>query len=212
MNKAKSIWLPLGISSLFIILLFFIFSINEDSIVFFLQDMHEEPIRFSIFSFLLLASDIVLPVPSSIVMYLNGYFLGCAVGSIMSLISLLLSSIIGYYIGKLTSFGLKSRSEKDANATLTKYGMLSILITRGIPILSESLCIVCGYNKLPFKQFFIFNLIGYVPLCLLYAICGSFGYDNNIFFISFGCSLLISVAFVLLGKKFLKINLKASKD
>ena len=193
------------ISIVIISLTFIFFGGIEEQISTTLNNLQSKKLYYSAVSFTILTSDIVLPVPSSVVMYLNGYVLGSLVGSFISLFSLLISSVIGYYIGKLTSIGLKAKSE-NSNKILSKYGTMAILITRGIPILSESICIVCGYNKVPFKQYFIFNLVGYAPLCLLYAVCGSLGYVKDLFFFSFGCSLFISFAFLLLGKKFLKTN------
>ncbi|HPP88311.1 MAG TPA: hypothetical protein PLM75_10680, partial [bacterium] len=87
-----------------------------------LRDVSANHVAYSFISFLVLTSDIVLPVPSSIVMYLNGYVLGILIGSLVSLISLLVSSIIGYFVGRLTSLGLKVKSERNANEVLAKYG------------------------------------------------------------------------------------------
>jgi uncharacterized membrane protein YdjX (TVP38/TMEM64 family) len=137
-------------------------------------------------------------------MYVNGYVLGIIGGSIISFVSLITSSIIGYYLGRLTSAGLKTTTELKSQLFLNKYGAMAVLLTRGIPILSESVCLVSGYNKMPFNQYLIYNVIGYIPLCILYAYCGSLGYDKNIFLFSFGCSLLISALFWFVGKSIIK--------
>jgi uncharacterized membrane protein YdjX (TVP38/TMEM64 family) len=199
----KKRFLPYIIVSVIIVTTFIIFKDTETYFTELLNSLTANVSVFALVSFCVLTSDIILPVPSSIIMYLNGFVLGPIMGSLVSLVSLLISAIIGYYIGRFTSIGLKKKSEKNAHTLLSKYGALSILITRGIPILSESICFVCGYNKVPFKHYFIYNIIGYIPLCLLYSVCGSLGYDKNIFFVSFCCSLLISVAFWLFGKRIL---------
>jgi uncharacterized membrane protein YdjX (TVP38/TMEM64 family) len=154
-------------------------------------------------SFFALASDILLPVPSSIVMFTNGYILGTLYGAALSFVSLMVGSVIGYYLGKFTSLGFKSKADDKANNIVARYGALSVLITRGIPVLAETICIICGFNKMPFKKYMIYNITGYVPLCLLYAFCGSIGYDKNIFLISFACSILISALFWFFGRKFI---------
>jgi uncharacterized membrane protein YdjX (TVP38/TMEM64 family) len=201
----KSIMYPLVISLLFVIIVFISFDSLESQFTHILNNLEQYKWQYALGSFFILASDILLPVPSSIVMYMNGYVLGIIEGSLLSMVSLLLGSVIGYYLGKLTSMGLKASQEEPAKLFMQKYGALAILISRGIPILSESISVVCGYNKIPFKQYFIFNVIGYSPLCLLYAICGNIGYDKNTFLLSFGFSLLISAAFYFFGKKiFLK--------
>jgi uncharacterized membrane protein YdjX (TVP38/TMEM64 family) len=158
---------------------------------------------YSFMSFSILASDIVLPVPSSIVMYTNGYVLGFFYGFTISLVALMIGALIGYYLGRFTSMGIKAKNDEKAETILAKYGSLSILITRGIPILSETICVVCGYNKMPLKNYLLLNLIGYIPVCMLYAFCGSMGYSKDMFLVTFGCSLLISAAFWIFGKKFL---------
>jgi uncharacterized membrane protein YdjX (TVP38/TMEM64 family) len=203
----KKIILPFFISAITIIVTFLLF---EDLELFFVSSLNAtsgHPLFYTLVSFLVLASDIVLPVPSSIVMYTNGYVLGLFSGSMLSLIALMIGSTVGYYLGRFTSMGIKSTEDERAQTILSNYGTLSILVTRGIPIIAESICIVCGYNKMPFRQYFIMNLIGYVPLCLLYAFCGSIGYSRDTFLISFACSLCISAIFWLVGKKFLKGNL-----
>jgi uncharacterized membrane protein YdjX (TVP38/TMEM64 family) len=168
-----------------------------------LQQAKDNHTSFALVSFFVLASDILLPVPSSIVMFTNGYVLGTVYGAAISLLSLMAGSVVGYYLGKFTSLGLKSGADERASNIISRFGVLSILITRGIPVLSETICIICGYNKMPFKKYFMYNILGYLPLCLLYAFCGSIGYDKNIFLVSFGCSILIAALFWFVGRKFL---------
>ncbi|MBK6783938.1 MAG: VTT domain-containing protein [Saprospiraceae bacterium] len=120
-----------------------------------------KPEMYATLSFMLLTADIILPVPSSIVMYLNGYVTGIIFGTLLSFFSLLAGSIVGYYIGRFTSGSLKSTSEKQAGMILSEYGVAAILMTRGIPVLSEALCIVCGYNRMPLK-----SILYIMPLAL----------------------------------------------
>lgn len=137
-------------------------------------------------------------------MYFNGYVLGIIEGSANSLIALLVGAMIGYYLGKVTSWGLKAKLDYESSNIVKKYGALAILITRGIPIVSESICIVCGYNKMPLIQYIILNTIGDLPLSILYSIFGNIGYDKNCFLLSFCASIIISAIFWFFGKQILK--------
>lgn len=199
----KKIVFPLLITATFITVTFLLFENLELYFTTLLKNTSNNSLSYAIISILVLASDIVLPVPSSIFMYTNGYVLGTGLGASISLVSLLLGSMVGYYIGRFTSNGAKSANDPGAQSVLAKYGTLSILITRGIPVISESICIVCGYNRMPVRSYLLLNFIGYLPLCILYAFCGQVGYDKDTFLLSFGCSLLISAAFWFLGKKYL---------
>ena len=203
LRMSRSIVFPFLIVAAFIITAFLVFENLEGFFSNLLLQFNTNSTTYALISFLVLTSDIVLPVPSSIVMYSNGYVLGIINGTIISIISLSCSCVIGYYLGKLTSLGLKKADDEKANEIISNYGTLSILITRGIPILSESVSIICGYNKMPFRNYFLLNVIGYLPLCLLYAYCGSIGYNESMFLISFICSLIISALFWLFGKFYL---------
>ncbi len=186
-----------------IVVSFLLFDDMESFFTNMLQQAGENVKTYTAVSFVVLASDILLPVPSSIILFTNGYVLGTVYGSLLSLLALMSGSVIGYYLGKFTSLGLKSKGDEKADNIVSRYGALSILITRGIPVLAETVCIICGFNKMLFKKYFVYNVVGYVPLCLLYAFCGNIGYDKNIFLISFGCSILISALFWFFGRKFI---------
>jgi uncharacterized membrane protein YdjX (TVP38/TMEM64 family) len=207
----RKIGIPFLVSCIVVIITFLVFENLEAFFINALNNVSQHKEVYSLVSFLVLASDIILPVPSSIVMYTNGYILGLIAGSFISLVAVMIGAIVGYYLGKMTSLGIKAKEDENAERVLLKYGTMSILISRGIPILSESICIVCGYNKMPLKLYLILNLIGYIPVCLVYGFFGSAGYDKNTFLISFGCSLLISALFWFLGKKML-LNYFVAQD
>jgi len=197
----KTLLYPFLIFASFVVVTFLLF---EDLETFFAEKLNtllQSPIQFGVFSTLLLTSDILLPVPSMLVMYFNGYVLGTFSGTLVSLAGLLLGCIAGYFLGKMGRKKQSHVSTHRAMLFLEKYGPLAILLSRGIPILSESICVVCGFNKMPFKQYFIYNLIGYLPLCVLYAYCGSIGYDQNSFMLTLGCSVLLGICFWFFGKK-----------
>ena len=199
----KKITIPVIIIASLILVSFFVFNNVESYFRQLLEQAGASHVMYSWISFFVLTSDILLPVPSSIVMFTNGYVLGTAYGTARSLLSVITGSVLGYCLGMFTSIGLKYRSEEKANSMLLRYGGLSILITRGIPVISETICIICGYNKMPFKKYLFYNITGYLPVCLLYAICGNMGYGKNIFFISLGCSITIAAIFWFLGRKLL---------
>lgn len=198
----KSIIYPFVLTATLIIITFLVFSHLETYFSDTLNALSPYHLQFAIVSFVILASDIILPVPSSIVMYINGYILGLWAGALVSFAGLLVGAVVGYHIGRWSSKGFGIEKNERAQHILSTYGAVAILMSRGIPIISESICIVCGYNKMPFGKYFLFNLIGYIPLSLLYAFCGRLGYDKNTFLLSFGCSLVIAACFWFLGKSF----------
>ena len=196
------------VTSFSIILIFLMFENIETFFGDLLNQAKDNQFKYALVSFSALVSDIVLPVPSSIVMYSNGAVLGLVKGFSLSLISVILSSIIGYLIGFGSSAILKSKSDISAKKILEKYGYAAILMTRGIPIVSESVCIVCGFNKYNFTFYMIFTIIGYVPVCLIYAYFGSIAVNRDLFLISFICSLFVTFLLWFAGRKTLNLQNK----
>lgn len=184
-----------------IIVIFLIFGSFEKNIFTLLEGLKTKPVQYSVYSLLILSVDIVLPVPSSIIMYLNGFVLGIYAGSVLSFVSLMASSIAGYFIGKLVMRVQKKEPDKQAMHLSNTYGTFAIIVTRGMPVISETICIVCGYNKMPLKRYLFYNVIGTAPLCILFAYFGFIGKDKNNFFPAFLCSILVSALLWGLGKK-----------
>ncbi|HEX8565200.1 MAG TPA: VTT domain-containing protein [Pyrinomonadaceae bacterium] len=195
------ILIPLIITAVLIVFSFFLFEELEPFSIGLLTQFQNNPLHYALLSFIILVSDIFLPVPSSIVMYLNGVFLGFSSGFAVSLISVMAFSAIGYFVGKYSSIVLKSKSDALSEKILKEYGHFAIIITRGIPVLSESICFVCGYNLYNLKIYLLLNFIGYLPVCLIYAYFGSIAVNQNLFFISLGISLLVSFLLWVFGKK-----------
>jgi len=198
----KSLWVPLLISIAAVSLIFVFFEGIEGHFREALESAQSKVKMYALLSFGILVSDILLPVPSSIILYLNGWVLGLWNGFFLSYLALQISACLGYILGMKTSFG-KPQSFEKSKHWIEKYGFLAILVSRGIPILSESISYTAGFNKMRWRTFLISNLIGYVPVCLLFSYFGSLGQNENAFLWSFGASMFLAAGFWLFGKSFL---------
>lgn len=151
-------------------------------------------------SFSLLALDVFLPIPSSIVMFFNGSVLGVLIGGLLSLISCLVSSVIGYFFGKAFYKKLnKNYTEEELNKSVhivNNYGFVGLILTRGIPILSEAIAILCGNMAYSFRHFFMASFIGYVPVCFMYSFIGSHSMGQDGFLWAFGINVFIAAIFL----------------
>lgn len=195
----KNIFIPLLLSVLIISLVFVCFENVESYFEYMLSDSKADKAKYASISFLVLSSDILLPVPSSIVMYLNGVVLGIYYGFLLSFLCALISASIGYLLGKYSHFGSKKES-LEANKLIQRYGNVAIILSRGIPILSESISYTAGFNNVNFKNYLVLNCIGYFPICLIYSFFGNLGQNQNMFLLSFVLSLIFSVMIWFFGK------------
>jgi len=167
--------------------------------------------HYAVFSYFLLASDIVLPVPNSIMMYSNGYVLGVIPGTALSVFSMMTGALAGYYLGKCTAYGSRSKDHEKARIFWEKYGPPAILVTRGIPVVSESICIIGGYAGMPLGRFLLLNLLGYIPVALVFALFGAWGYDKNVFLVSLVVSLVPGGFFWWWDRKKARLKLQDSR-
>lgn len=155
-----------------------------------------DPWAFAVGSGLLLLSDIFLPVPSSVIMYLNGFVLGVVRGTVLSLVALQLAATVGYYAGQL---GTRWVGVAGAEALLRRYGDVAILLSRGVPVLSESICLMAGLHRYPLRRYWWLNLLGYTPLCVLYAYLGYTGQQQHAFLLALLISILLTTTFWIAG-------------
>lgn len=200
----KRLLIPLLVLISIIIVLFIGMPGLEDNFSQLLTNSAQETKLYFIgISFSLLALDVFLPVPSSIVLFFNGSVLGLFFGTLLSLAASLVSALLGFYFGKAfyqrMNRGYHPEELAKAQYIIERYGFAGIIATRGIPILSEAISILCGNMNYNFTKFFTASFIGFLPICLLYAYIGSHSLDANSFLWAFGINIGIAAVFLVLN-------------
>jgi uncharacterized membrane protein YdjX (TVP38/TMEM64 family) len=103
----------------------------------------------------LLASDIFLPVPSSLVSTGAGALLGFFWGTVASAVGMTVGCVGGYLVGHrygrrvATTFVAPDEIAR-AEAKLQAHGVLSLLLLRPVPVLAEASVISAGALRVPF--------------------------------------------------------------
>jgi membrane protein DedA with SNARE-associated domain len=95
---------------------------------------------------LLLAADVLLPIPSSVVGTLLGARLGAAYGFAAAFTGLTLGHFVGYAVGRMTLRRLDARLP-------TRPALLLVFLSRPVPVLAEALAITAGAARMPFAPF-----------------------------------------------------------
>jgi uncharacterized membrane protein YdjX (TVP38/TMEM64 family) len=145
----------------------------------------------------LLIADVFLPVPSSIIMLLNGALFGILPGALLSLIGAMGADWLGFYLGRAGTAWLNRLVPADqvaqANALLEKWGLIAVIVTRPVPMLAETLTIVAGTSKMSWLEVTLASLAGSLPMVILYAIVGATAATFDGALISFGLVIVIAV-------------------
>jgi uncharacterized membrane protein YdjX (TVP38/TMEM64 family) len=131
-------------------------------------------------AFALLAADIVLPVPSSVVMTLSGAALGFLPGLAISFAGCMTASLAGY--GACRRWGrpayvrmVGDDEDRRVRRLFERYGAWVILLGRGVPLLPEVTGGLAGVSAYPFGAFLALSAAGTIPVCALFAWAGCHG-------------------------------------
>lgn len=128
-------------------------------------------------SFFLLASDIFLPVPSSMVITYSGGVLGTLTATLTGWMGLNAGAFLGYFLSRLLGrpfaekMAGKAEIEELERLTL-KYGPMTILWTRALPILAEAAVLFVGATSLPFRNFWKPIIAANLVVAFCYAAAG----------------------------------------
>lgn len=179
-------------SFIVVVMIFLMFGEEEDKVI---QNLVQQGQRwrYVVLSFFMLAADVILPVPSSLVMIANGKILGMAGGTVLSFLAGMVSSYIGFLLGRFAGSRVNvffSEPEKRAGDRLfEKFGAFAIIVSKCLPILSEVLSFVSGNTSMSLNRFLRYSVFGHVIISLMYAAVGAYAQEA-------GNTQLISAAII----------------
>jgi uncharacterized membrane protein YdjX (TVP38/TMEM64 family) len=123
----------------------------------------------------LLVADVVLPVPSSVVMMALGAARGVVVGAALSLLGALGSAWLGLLLGRRGGAWLvgATRGGERSARLLARWGPLAIAVTRPIPVIAETTAILAGASGVSWSRATLATIAGAAPPALIYAWAGA---------------------------------------
>lgn len=147
----------------------------------------------------LLALDVVLPVPSSLVALLAVATLGSLGGYLVIFVGLCLGAGLGYALGagyfRLLSsrLGLHQRQPGQLGYRL---GTLSLICLRGVPVLAETSVVAAGMQRYPLRAFVPVIVLANAGLALAYAAIGAFLVEQNALLVTILASMVLPGLFI----------------
>lgn len=155
-----------------------------------LQAVRARPLAAAGVVITLLAADVVLPVPSSLVAVFAGGVLGLARGALTIWIGLMLGCGIGYAIGARPGRRLAARVVgADQLVALERRGAvigpLALILARGVPVLAEASVIAAGAARMDRRLFLISVAAANAVVALAYAGVGALAVGSGSFLLVF---------------------------
>ena len=143
----------------------------------------------------LLAFDVLLPVPSSIVSTGAGVLLGFGLGTTIVWAGMMAGCVVGYALGARGS-AVAGRLVGEpglarAQDVAARYGDWTIVICRPIPVLAEATAVVAGVVRAPLRRFLVLTAAANLGIAAGYAAVGAYAMRVDSFLIAFVGALLI---------------------
>lgn len=126
----------------------------------------------------LLAADLFLPIPSSIVMVLSGAAFGVLWGSVLALVGSVGGEWLGFelvrHYGRRASARIVGDDEIGRlSRVFERHGAAAIAVTRALPVVMETMSVVAGLSTMTRRSFVIASLVGTAPIVVVYAWAGA---------------------------------------
>jgi uncharacterized membrane protein YdjX (TVP38/TMEM64 family) len=126
----------------------------------------------------LLAADVLLPIPSSVVMVLSGAAFGVFWGAALALIGSVLGEWLGFEM--VRRFGRRASSMiagdhelRELNEFFERHGAVAVMVTRPLPVVMETMSLVAGLSAMRRRTFLTASLVGTAPIVVIYAYAGA---------------------------------------
>lgn len=126
-----------------------------------------------------LAADMLLPVPSSLVATLGGAQLGFVVGTACAWLGMTVGAAAGWWLGRAAAAprlaGLAAEERAELDRRQRRYGPLAVVLTRPVPLVAEAAALVAGGSGMPFREFLAAAGGGNLAIAAAWTLAGVLG-------------------------------------
>jgi uncharacterized membrane protein YdjX (TVP38/TMEM64 family) len=151
----------------------------------------------------LLVSDVLLPVPGTVVMSALGWVYGVWVGGLLAALGSFLAGMAAYGLGRLLGprgalFLLGPRDLERGRRWFEHGGGWLVCLSRALPLLPEAVACTAGLVRMPLGRFMLALACGSLPMGCVFAWIGATGRDAP--GLAMGLSLGLPVVLWLLSR------------
>jgi uncharacterized membrane protein YdjX (TVP38/TMEM64 family) len=164
-----------------------------------------------------LASDILLPVPSSFVSTLAGSRLGVAGGAAVIWLGMTAGCLLGFALARWLGRPLAMRfsSAEDLQrmeALAQRGGPLILALTRPLPVLAEASVLLVGAIGLSWRQFLPMVCLANLGLAVAYAALGYWAHEQGNLPVALAGSIIAPVLATFVARRWLPMKQTAAAD
>lgn len=144
----------------------------------------------------LLAADVVLPVPSSVVCTASGALLGLGPGAAATWSGMTLGCLGGYLLGQSAGAAAVRRllgpaEEARMSRAALRHGPWLLAVFRAVPVLAEASVIFGGASRMPLRTFLPITALANLGVAAAYAAVGAYAKESTSFLLAFAGSIAV---------------------
>jgi uncharacterized membrane protein YdjX (TVP38/TMEM64 family) len=153
-----------------------------------------------------LAVDIVLPIPNSLVSTAAGFFLGFPAGTIVAWIGNTTSCILGYWLGSRFGRPVANRlvgadELERLEGSADRLGDWVLVISRAVPVMGEASVLFAGMSRMPVRRFLFVIALSNLGMSAIYAAVGAYAAEVNTFLLAFFGAILVPAIAMLIVRR-----------
>jgi uncharacterized membrane protein YdjX (TVP38/TMEM64 family) len=158
----------------------------------------------------LLAGDVVLPVPSSLVGTAAGSLLGFGLGTATSWAGMMVACGLGYLLGARAGAPVLARMTGEAELTRVaraaeRHGPWFLLVFRAVPVLAEVSVVFAGTSRMSPRAFFTVCALANLGVSVTYSAVGAFAAGLGSFLLFFAGMVLVPGLALALVRRFTRV-------
>jgi len=191
---------------------FLLFGTRLDTIVAGWLEPRPAPAALAALEIGVLAADLVLPVPSSMVATLGGAELGVLTGTVCAFVGLSVGSLAGWWAGRAAGSRALRRVDTSDRRELERHqrrlGPLLVVLTRPLPLVAEAAALLAGGSGMPLRDFLPAAASGNLAIALVWSAAGACGRSADSLPLALVWSLVIPVAAAWMAVRFRRLPAK----
>ena len=156
----------------------------------------------------LLSTDILLPIPSSVVSTMSGWQLGWFQGTLATWIGMNLGAVLGFALarswGRTFALWFVKAEDLDRMRQLSdQYGLFVLVVTRAMPVFAEASVLIAGMHQLAWRRFLPAILLSNLGVAVGYSVFGDFAAQHQWLPLALGFSVAVPVFIAGMARRWL---------
>jgi uncharacterized membrane protein YdjX (TVP38/TMEM64 family) len=156
----------------------------------------------------LLATDIVLPIPSSMVSTFGGAQLGTWGGTLASWVGMTASAVAGFALARscgpaVTRWLSRPEDVQRVEWASERFGPMFLVLARGVPVFAEASVLLLGIHRLSWRKFLPAMAASNLGIALAYSAFGTFAAHHQWLPLALGVSVALPLLWTTLARRWL---------